>query len=172
MIRFTALSIALHVLASAEFTQGADWVDPAPPKVHAIVRKPAPKPEVQKELTFHASPKPLAAGAKTGDSPGFLGLRHAPESDETKLLKDLGQLKLLWEIRKGNGYTAPVLAGDRLIFFHRVGDEEVAECLHRETGQRFWRAGYAVEYQDRYGYTNGPRCTPAPKTSGKFQLGL
>src|SRR5213078_993389 len=39
-------------------------------------------------------------------------------------------------------------------------DEEVVDCLHPETGQRAWRFAYPTEYRDRYGYTNGPRCTP------------
>lgn len=161
MHRPTAYCVACLLFTFASRAIAADWVDPSPPKVEAIARNPAPVSAAQKELTFHAAPKPLPAEARTVDSPWFLGLHHAPESDETKLLTDLTKLKPVWEIRKGNGYAAPSIAGDRLILFHRIGDEEVIECLHRETGQRYWRTAYPVQYQDRYGYTNGPRCTPA-----------
>ncbi|HYE19865.1 MAG TPA: PQQ-binding-like beta-propeller repeat protein [Tepidisphaeraceae bacterium] len=151
---FLALLLATPLLA-------ADFVDPAPPTVNKIAPADEPKPAAYPELTFHAAPKPLAAGATTEDSPGFLGPRHQPDSAETKLLADLSKLKPVWEAKKGNGYAGPAVVGDRLIFFHRVGDAETTDCLHAQTGQRFWRVGYPTTYRDRYGYTNGPRCTPA-----------
>jgi outer membrane protein assembly factor BamB len=116
--------------------------------------------EAHKELTFHQAPKALHKGAATGDWSCFWGPEHRPISAETHLQSDLTKLKPVWEVEKGNGYSAPAILGDRLILFHRVGDEEVVECLGRETGQRSWRFAYATQYVDRYGYTNGPRCAP------------
>ena len=43
---------------------------------------------------------------------------------------------------------------------HRVGDDEVVDCLEAETGKRFWRFAYPSAYQDRYGYCDGPRAVP------------
>ena len=114
------------------------------------------------DVTVHARPKPLPDGAVTHDWTSFLGPTHNAVSTETKLLKTWpqGGPVLLWEMKKGSGYSAPAIQGERLIFFHRVGDNEVAECLHPETGARLWQFSYAVQYQDRYGYNNGPRSSP------------
>ena len=48
----------------------------------------------------------------------------------------------------GSGYAGPVVQGDKLIYFHRVGDEEIIECLHAETGRRFWKYSYPTRYRD------------------------
>ena len=138
----------------------ADFQDPAPPANNALKPIAPPAPKAQKELIFRAAPKSLPKDAVTVDSPGFLGLNHSPFSVETKLRPDLKDLAIVWETEKGTGYAAPSILGDRLILFHRLKDEEVVDCLHPDTGQRYWRFTYPCEYQDRYGYTNGPRCTP------------
>lgn len=113
-------------------------------------------------LTFHAPPKPLPEGAVTQDWPRFLGPNNDASSGETKLLLTLPKdgPKIVWEMEKGEGYTSPAISGDRLVFFHRIDDEEVIECRHRETGELFWKVAYPVEYRDRYGYSNGPRASP------------
>ena len=83
-------------------------------------------------------------------------------STETKLSHTFpkGGPKLVWEMKKGTGYSSPAISGDRLVMFHRVGNEERVECLHRETGERYWKFGYPTHFEDRYGYNNGPRASP------------
>src|SRR5262249_40847883 len=56
--------------------------------------------------------------------------------------------------------SAPVIAGDRLILFHRVGDEEVVECLDAASGERKWKHTDPTRYQDPLGKGDGPRSTP------------
>ncbi len=34
------------------------------------------------------------------------------------------------------------------------------ECLHAETGATYWQFRYPTEFEDRYGYNNGPRSSP------------
>ena len=46
------------------------------------------------------------------------------------------------------------------MFIHRLGDEEIVECLHPETGSSRWRFRYPTAFEDRYGYNNGPRASP------------
>ncbi len=53
-----------------------------------------------------------------------------------------------------------VRAGQRLVLHHRIGDEEMVECLAADTGKSLWRFGYPSHFVDPYGYNNGPRCTP------------
>ncbi len=113
-------------------------------------------------LTFHNAAKPLAKGAVVADWPRFLG----PTDDATTSEKPLqvkwpaGGPAPVWEARKGEGYSSPGIVGDRLVLFHRLDGDEMAECLHPETGKRFWSYKYPVDYRDRFGYSNGPRTSP------------
>ena len=107
----------------------------------------------------HRQPRPLAPEAVTHDWPSFLGPTHNGVSTETRLSRDLPP-PLVWELPTGTGYASPAIAGDRLVYLHRIADEEVVECLHPETGAVHWRFRYATAYRDRYGYNNGPRASP------------
>jgi outer membrane protein assembly factor BamB len=116
------------------------------------------------------APKPLSPGAVTSDWPSFLGPTHNAVSAETKLSRTLPP-PLLWEFPKGTGYTSPAIAGGRLVFLHRQGDEEIVECLHPETGASLWRFRYPTAYEDRYGYNNGPRSSPVLDDGRVFTMG-
>ena len=116
------------------------------------------------------APKPLSAGAVTHDWRSFLGPSHNGVSSETKLTRTLPP-SLVWETPKGEGYTAPAISGERLVFLHRLEDEEVIECLHPETGARQWQFKYPTAYQDRYGYNNGPRASPVIEGTRVYTFG-
>ncbi|MEM6571257.1 MAG: PQQ-binding-like beta-propeller repeat protein [Planctomycetota bacterium] len=118
--------------------------------------------DAQPGLTFHAAPKPLSPDAVVGDWTEFLGPGGRGVSSETNLLKDFGDAgpALVWEMETGDGYAAPSVQGERLVYFHRVGDEEVVECLEAATGRRFWSVRTPSDYRDSYGYSRGPRCSP------------
>ncbi len=103
--------------------------------------------------------RPLASDAVTSDWPTFLGPSHNGVSTETRLNRELPP-PLIWEFARGTGYASPAVAGERLVFEHRVGDEEIVECLHAETGASQWQFRYATAFEDRYGYNNGPRSSP------------
>jgi len=104
-------------------------------------------------------PKALAKDAVAGDWTAFLGPSHNAVSPETKLSRTLPP-PLLWEFPKGESYASPAIAGERLVFLHRVANEEIIECMHPETGASQWRFRYPTAYEDRYGYNNGPRSSP------------
>jgi outer membrane protein assembly factor BamB len=115
-------------------------------------------------------PKPLPPGAVTSDWPSFLGPSHNAVSAETKLSRKLPP-PLVWEFAKGTGYTSPAIVGERLLFQHRLGDEEIVECMHPETGASRWRFRYATAFEDRYGYNNGPRSSPTIDGDRVYTLG-
>jgi len=98
----------------------------------------------------------------TNDWPSFLGPTHNGISTETKLLKQwpIKGPKIVWQINTGVGFASPSILGDRLVFFHRVGDEEIALCLNPQTGKQYWQFKYPCDYKDRYGFNNGPRSSP------------
>ena len=86
------------------------------------------------QTRVHRKPKPLPAGAVTHDWRAFLGPSHNGVSTETKLSRTLPP-PLVWECPKGTGYASPAIAGDRLVFLHRLANEEIVECLHPELGR-------------------------------------
>ncbi len=96
------------------------------------------------------------------DWPRFLGPHGNGISDETGLLDKFpaNGPTVVWEKSIGTGYSAPSVAGQQLVLHHRIGDEEVVECLAADSGKSLWRFGYPSHFVDPYGYNNGPRCTP------------
>ena len=114
--------------------------------------------------------KPLAKDAVTHDWTAFLGPTHNAISTETKLSRRLPP-PLVWELTKGTGYTSPAIAGQRLVFLHRLGNEEIVECLHAETGATDWQFRYPTSFEDRYGYNNGPRSSPVIDAGSVYTVG-
>ena len=92
--------------------------DPAPPTVAAAPegRTPA-EPQSFDRLTYRAAPKPLPEGAVTEPWPRFLGPHDDATSGETKLLAKFpaGGPKIVWEMKKGTGYTSPAIVDGRLM---------------------------------------------------------
>lgn len=154
-------SLLLSLLMPLAVASG-EFRDPAPPKVLTPAPIPAPAARPNSAVKVHGKPKALAAGAVTEDWTAFLGPTHNGISKETKLLKSWGKEgpKLLWEMRKGTGYSSPAIAGKYLVYLHREGGQEVVECLDPETGARYWQFSYGTDFEDRYGYNNGPRASP------------
>ena len=125
-------------------------------------------------LTLHKGPKPLTKGAVTNDWPRFNGPTDNAISIEEPLIKKWlpAGPTLLWEVKKGEGYSSPGIKGERLVLFHRLNGKEMAECLHPENGKRYWSYEYPVEYRDRYGYSNGPRTSPVIEGESVYLHGV
>ena len=117
-----------------------------------------------------SAPRPLAKDAITHDWPAFLGPTHNAISTETRLSRRLPP-PLVWEFIRGTGYASPAIAGDRLVFLHRLGNEEIVECLHAETGATNWQFRYPTDFEDRYGYNNGPRSSPVIDAARAYAVG-
>jgi outer membrane protein assembly factor BamB len=115
-------------------------------------------------------PKALSAGAVTHDWTSFLGPTHNAVSTETKLSRMLPP-PLVWEFPKGTSYSSPAVAAGRLAFIHRVGNEEVVECMDAETGAAKWQFKYGTVFEDRYGYNNGPRSSPVIDGTRVYTMG-
>lgn len=112
---------------------------------------------------------PVSAAGSTPDTrrtgedwAEFLGPRRTGISGETGLLETWPKSgpPMLWQHRVGTGYSAPSVRGNRLVLHHRRGYEEIVECLRADTGDFEWRYAYRSDFEDPYGYNNGPRCSP------------
>lgn len=132
------------------------------------------EPQAFDRLKFHSAPQPLSAKAETSDWPRMLGPTDDAKSPETHLIHDWGAAgpKKVWEVAKGDGYTSPSIVGDYCVIFHALDDKEIVECLHRETGRRYWAFDYPISYQDRLGYANGPRGSPVIADGCVVTLGV
>ena len=157
-----AIGAAIGLAALPMSAEPKKFRDPAPPQVHEPDGRAPLKPRPNPLVTMRRAAKPLAAEAVSGDWPAFLGPQHNPVSNETHILQSFagGGPALVWEMAKGTGYSSPAVQGDYLIYFHRQGAQEIVEALHPETGKRYWRRAYPTDFEDRYGYNNGPRAGP------------
>jgi outer membrane protein assembly factor BamB len=100
-----------------------------------------------------------AAGA---DWATFLGPTANGISTETGLIDKWGEKgpPIVWANKMGTGYSAPSVRGKLIVAHHRVRGNEVIQAFDAETGKPVWDNAYPSQFEDPYGYNNGPRCTP------------
>jgi outer membrane protein assembly factor BamB len=101
---------------------------------------------------------------RTGGSdwPGFLGPLGTSASPEKGILSPWPKsgLRLVWQKHVGMGYGMPSISEGRMFLFDREGDQARLTCLQPENGEFVWKFEYPTDYEDMYGYDNGPRCCP------------
>ena len=119
-------------------------------------------------LMLAASPALRAA-----DWPQFLGPHRNGTTTETNLAAAWPKdgPPVLWQKSVGQGFAGPVVAGGRLIVFHRLADQEIVEALDAKSGQALWKAEYPTHYRDDFGMEEGPRSTPAIAADAVFTFG-
>ena len=96
------------------------------------------------------------------DWPQFLGPQRNGVYSGPPLARSwpAGAPKTVWRRPVGQGFAGPVVAGDRLVVFHRIGNEEIVEALDARTGDPRWRFAYPTTYRDDFGFDEGPRAVP------------
>ncbi len=67
---------------------------------------------------------------------------------------------VLWTIETGTSYGPPAIANGCVYIFARHDDMARLTCLESDSGEERWRYEYPTDYEDMYGYNNGPRCCP------------
>ena len=79
--------------------------------------------------------------------------------------------ELVWKIDVGQGFSAPVVKGGRLILFHRLDNRERVDAVDAGTGELLWSYDYATAYRDDFGFDEGPRATPTVAGGRVFTFG-
>lgn len=107
----------------------------------------------------------LRAPAVAEDWPSFLGADRNGTSKETGLRTDWGESgpAELWRLdgdRAGDGYAGVSVACGRIFFFDRHDGKARLRALEPRTGRELWLSEYPYQYQDHFGYSQGPRATP------------
>ncbi len=111
-----------------------------------------------------------------GEWPQWRGMRRdgsvsasAPKADWP------AQPVLVWEREVGEGYSGPVVAGDRVWVHARKGDQEVVSCLTLTAGERVWSGRYEAPFEQdesARGHGRGPYSTPSLADGRLFTLGI
>jgi outer membrane protein assembly factor BamB len=96
------------------------------------------------------------------DWPCFLGPLGTSVSTEKGIISPWPKdgLRVVWHMKTGTGYGAPVVSRGRLFLFDRHENKARLRCLKSTTGDLVWTFEYPSNYRDKYNYNNGPRCCP------------
>lgn len=111
--------------------------------------------------------------ATAADWPQILGPSRSGVSEDTKLpdhWPDEGP-KQLWEQTIGEGFAGPAIANNRVFLFHRIGADEIVDCLDLESGKQIWRSTFPASYQGRIEPDGGPRCVPLVHDQSVYLFG-
>jgi outer membrane protein assembly factor BamB len=100
--------------------------------------------------------------SKGSDWPSFLGPTGNSVSTEKGIIAPWPRdgLRVVWYHKTGEGYSLPTIQNGKLYLFDRHGDEARLTCMDSRTGKSHWKFEYETKYEDRFGYSNGPRCCP------------
>ena len=98
--------------------------------------------------------------ASGGDWPQWRGpTRTGHAAADAPAVRALpAELKPVWKISVGGGFSSPVVAGDKLVYLDEQDGREFAHALEARTGKELWRVAYATASRDEFG--PGPRSTP------------
>lgn len=102
----------------------------------------------------------LAQPVFAADWPQWLGPTHdchaAAVSTEISNLPT--EPKILWRKTIGGGFSSPVIAAGKLVYFDEDGTSEVAHAIDAATGKEVWKTPIGAVYRDEW--SAGPRSTP------------
>lgn len=114
------------------------------------------------------------ASAQAEDWCKFLGPQGDGSSNEKGVDPELWNPhpKIKWGLPLGVSYGGPAVSDGKLLQFDRYGDQERLTCYDAATAKVLWRSESPVEYDDMYGYNNGPRCSPIVDDGLVFTYGV
>ncbi|HZV05439.1 MAG TPA: PQQ-binding-like beta-propeller repeat protein [Gemmataceae bacterium] len=133
------------------------------------VRKDPDRPSLTLNADRETAPKPgdplpkdLRTRKSGSDWPTFLGPTGDSISTEKGILTTWPKAgpRIVWQRSVGEGYCMPAISRGRLFLFDRAGDRARLRCCKSENGEPLWTFDYPTDYQDLYGYSGGPRCSP------------
>ena len=127
-------------------------------------------------LLVSAAATTTAAQSGRFDYPQWRGLhRDGGASEFLEPPAWPAELTRRWTVRVGQGYSTPLIVGDRVFVFTRQNNDEMVTSLDAETGTLLWQTTYAAPY-DMFTATtvhgSGPRATPLFVDGRLFTLGI
>lgn len=93
-----------------------------------------------------------------------------PPADIARALAEAFPSSVAWEHTLGEGYSSPIVSGDRLFVMGRRDPDETLACLDPATGKTVWEKSWPTPFKCEFG--NGPRSTPALADNLVVSLGI
>lgn len=109
-----------------------------------------------------------------GDWPRFLGVGNdcRAAAEDVQGFWPAAGFDTAWEFPKGKGWSCPAVVGQRVVVFHRVGAQEVLDCLDLDSGKQLWHTAYEAPYRDRYGSGDGTKSNPVISDGKVYTHGI
>ena len=104
----------------------------------------------------------ICRDVKSDDWPQILGIhRDGIAVNETLATRwPNNQPRVNWRYKLGQGFAGVSVSGNDVFVFHRMGNQERIESLHRDTGNQQWKRDLETFYRGGYNPDSGPRCVP------------
>jgi outer membrane protein assembly factor BamB len=83
--------------------------------------------------------------------------------------------KQVWTVDAGIGHSSPVVVGNRVFVFSRIGEQEAVTAYDLASGKQVWRQAYDAPYQVNpaaASHGKGPKSTPVVQGGRLFALGI
>ncbi len=113
---------------------------------------------------------------RAADWPQWRGPNRDGVVPDSKLPDPLPkELKTVWRVEIGEGYSSPIVVGDRVFIMTRQANEEVCLALDAATGKQIWRYGYDCPFSVHsaaVGAGPGPKATMAHGNGRLFAFGI
>jgi outer membrane protein assembly factor BamB len=80
-----------------------------------------------------------------------------------------------WKVEIGTGYATPLVVGDRVYQFSRIGDNETMTALDAASGKVLWQAGYPATFTMNPAtkqHGPGPKSTPIFFNGRLYSIGM
>jgi outer membrane protein assembly factor BamB len=97
----------------------------------------------------------------------------SPSFKQPKVFPD--ELKKVWSVEVGVGHSSPVVSGEKVFQFSRVGDQEVVAAYGRESGKLIWKDAYDTPYTMNpaaISHGKGPKSTPLVANGKLYTFGI
>src|SRR5688572_11574524 len=91
-------------------------------------------------LALHASDWPQWRGVNRDGKAASPAISSLPKD-----------VKPVWKLPVGPGFSAPVVANDKLVYLDEQNGKEVAHCLDANSGKPIWNTPFADSAGDEWG---------------------
>jgi len=71
------------------------------------------------------------------------------------------RLRPTWKVETGQGFAGPLIVGNQILLFQRLGREEGVWAFDATTGNEQWKAAWSSSFRGQINRDSGPRATPA-----------
>ena len=80
-----------------------------------------------------------------------------------------------WKVEIGTGYATPIVVGDRVYQFSRIGENETMTAFDAANGKQLWQGGYPAPFtmlKATEGHGPGPKATPIFFDNRLYSIGM